>query len=181
MRAAEHVPNPPEQRCLFFDLGASLYSFGTGGASLQWFVELCKCALPRSAALYRALPSVCIGSGSHHGMARPGGRFSTRCACRPPFVNALADDNRGCHFRTSGTRDRILAWEAKPWNASFLFASMPPKVQDVMSYYNVPVDTTPGARHNPWRAVTALAAPEDFVIVKVRMACWQCTPPKSML
>lgn len=47
MRAAEHVPSPPEQRCLFFDLGASLYSFGTGGASLQWFVELCKCARTR--------------------------------------------------------------------------------------------------------------------------------------
>ena len=41
MRIDEHVPSPPG-RCLFFDLGASLYSFGTGGASLQWFVELCK-------------------------------------------------------------------------------------------------------------------------------------------
>ena len=36
-----------------------------------------------------------------------------------------------------------------------------------MSYYNVPVDPTPGARHNPWRAVAALATPEDFVIVKL--------------
>ena len=112
----EHVPSPPA-RCLFFDLGASLYSFGTGGASLQWFVELY--------------------------------------------------DSRGCRFQSRQSVDRILAWEARPWNASFLFGSMPPRVQDVMSYYNVPVDATPGARHNPWRAVAALARPEDFVIVKL--------------
>lgn len=112
----EHVPSPPA-RCLFFDLGASLYSFGTGGASLQWFVELY--------------------------------------------------DSRGCRFQSRQSTDRILAWEARPWNASFLFSSMPNHVQDVMSYYNVPVDPTPGARHNPWRAVAALARPEDLVIVKL--------------
>ena len=116
MRVGEHVPSH-SGRCLFFDLGASLYSFGTGGASLQWFVELY--------------------------------------------------DAHGCHFRKRGTSDRILAWEAKPWNASFLFGSMPHTVQDVMSYYNVPVDPTPGARHNPWRAVSAIARPEDFVVVKL--------------
>jgi len=98
-------------RALFFDMGASLYHTGNGGASMSWFVNQ-----------YRA---------------------------------------RGISF------DRIFAWEAKQYTDATIYATMPPSIVDRISYYNVPANTTPGTKHNPWRTLRAVATPKDFVVVKI--------------
>ena len=98
-------------RALFFDLGASLYHTGNGGASMSWFVNA-----------YRA---------------------------------------RGITF------DRIFAWEAKLHTDATIYATMPPSIVDRISYYNLPANTTPGEKHNPWRTLRAVAAQADFVVVKI--------------
>ena len=96
---------------IFFDLGASLYNKGVGGASTKWFVDE-----------YRA---------------------------------------RGIPF------DRIYAWEATPHTDAEIYGAMPEAVVDRIAYYNVPVDATVGAKHNPWRTLRAVATPSDFVLVKI--------------
>jgi hypothetical protein len=96
---------------LFFDLGASLYNKGSGGASTKWFVDE-----------YRAL---------------------------------------GIPF------DRIYAWEATPHRDAAIYEAMPEAIMDRTAYYNVPVDATVGAKHNPWRTLRAVATPRDFVVVKI--------------
>lgn len=96
---------------LFFDLGASLYHRGSGGASTKWFVDE-----------YRA---------------------------------------RGIPF------DRIYAWEATPHTGADIYGAMPEAIVDRVAYYNVPVDATFGAKHNPWRTLRAVATPSDFVLVKI--------------
>jgi len=98
-------------RGLFFDLGASLYHTGSGGASMSWFVSQ-----------YRL---------------------------------------RGIQF------DRIFAWEAKLHTDAAIYATMPPQIVDRISYYNLPANATPGAKHNPWRTLRAVAARADFVVVKI--------------
>jgi len=98
-------------RALFFDLGASLYNTGNGGASMSWFVNQ-----------YRA---------------------------------------RGIQF------DRIFAWEAKFHTDASIYATMPPSIVDRISYYNLPANATPGAKHNPWRSLRAVARQADFVVVKI--------------
>ena len=95
----------------FFDLGASLYNKGAGGASTSWFVDE-----------YKA---------------------------------------RGIQF------DRIFAWEATPHDDVDIFAPVPDSIADRMSYYNVPVDSRVGAKHNPWRTLKTVATPRDFVVVKM--------------
>jgi hypothetical protein len=104
-------PRDGSASALLFDLGASLYNKGPGGASTSWFVDE-----------YRA---------------------------------------RGIRF------DRIFAWEAKPHDDTEIFAPVPNSVADRMSYYNVPVDSRVGAKHNPWRTLRAVATPRDFVVVKI--------------
>jgi len=94
-----------------FDLGASLYNKGIGGASTSWFVDE-----------YQA---------------------------------------RGIQF------DRIFAWEATPHDDAEIFAPVPDSIADRMLYYNVPVDSRVGAKHNPWRTLKAVATPRDFVVVKM--------------
>lgn len=98
-------------RGLFFDLGASLFHTGNGGASMSWFV-----------AQYRM---------------------------------------RGISF------DRIFAWEAKYYTDATIYATMPLQIVDRISYYNLPANATPGAKHNPWRTLRAVAAQADFVVVKI--------------
>lgn len=98
-------------KALFFDLGASLYHTGNGGASMSWFVRT-----------YRA---------------------------------------RGISF------DRIFAWEATQHTDRQIYASMPAQIVDRIAYYNLPVNTTPGEKHNPWRTLRAVARQADFVVVKV--------------
>ena len=98
-------------RALFFDLGASLYHTGGGGASMSWFVNQ-----------YRA---------------------------------------RGISF------DRLFAWEAKQYTDATIYATMPASIVDRIAYYNLPANTTPGNKHNPWRTLRAVATPNDFVVVKV--------------
>jgi len=98
-------------RALLFDLGASLYHTGGGGASMSWFVNQ-----------YRA---------------------------------------RGISF------DRIFAWEAKQYTDATIYATMPASIVDRIAYYNLPANTTPGNKHNPWRTLRAVATPNDFVVVKV--------------
>ena len=98
-------------RALFFDLGASLYHTGNGGASMSWFVNA-----------YRA---------------------------------------RGISF------DRIFAWEAKFHTDATIYATMPAPIVDRISYYNLPANTTPGEKHNPWRTLRAVARQTDFVVVKI--------------
>ncbi len=96
---------------LFFDLGASLYAKGNGGASMSWFVDE-----------YEA---------------------------------------RGIHF------DRIFAWEATKHADATIYEAMPTRIVDRIAYYNVPVDPTVGAKHNPWRTLRAVSTPHDFVVVKL--------------
>ena len=108
---AFEMPPPRGRRCLFFDLGASLYNSGTGGASQQWFVET---------------------------YARRGAPF-----------------------------DRILAWEAHNMTAARIFGVVPSAVFDRLSYYNLPVDPTPGAKLNPWRTLKNVAHVDDLVVVKL--------------
>lgn len=103
-------PRNPASAFLF-DLGASLYNKGPGGASTSWFVDE-----------YQA---------------------------------------RGIRF------DRIFAWEAKPHDDAEIFESVPNWIADRMSYYNVPVDSRVGAKHNPWRTLKSVATPRDFVVVKI--------------
>jgi hypothetical protein len=98
-------------RALFFDLGASLYHTGNGGASMSWFVSQ-----------YRV---------------------------------------RGIQF------DRIFAWEVKSYTDATIYATMPAPIVDRISYYNLPANTTPGEKHNPWRTLRAVAAQADFVVVKI--------------
>ena len=38
---------------------------------------------------------------------------------------------------------------------------------DRISYFNLPVDSTPRSKHNPWRTLRAVAVPRDFVLVKI--------------
>ena len=98
-------------RAFLFDLGASLYRSGFGGASQSWFVES-----------YAA---------------------------------------RGILF------DRILSWEAAPHSPEEIFEGMPESVIDAVSYFNVPVNSTPGAIMNPLRVLRTLAQSEDFVVFKL--------------
>ena len=98
-------------RALFFDMGASLYHTGNGGASMSWFVNQ-----------YRM---------------------------------------RGIQF------ERIFAWEAKLYTDAVIYATMPAPIVDRISYYNLPANVTPGAKHNPWRTLRAVAAQADFVVVKI--------------
>lgn len=66
------------------------------------------------------------------------------------------------------TFDRIFAWEATPYNGDApILSKLPKSVHDALSYYNVPVDPTPGARENPLRTLRAVATPADFVVLKI--------------
>ena len=96
---------------LFFDLGASLYHTGNGGASMSWFVN-------------------------QYGL-------------------------RGIQF------DRIYAWEAEFHTDATIYATMPAPIVDRIAYYNLPANATPGAKHNPWRTLRAVATQDDFVVVKI--------------
>ena len=77
---------------------------------------------------------------------------------QPWFVSEYR--KRGLEF------DRVLAWEANPYTPQQIFA-MPPRDLDRLSYMNVPVNTTPGALHNPLRMLRALCSEDDFVVVKI--------------
>jgi len=98
-------------KAFFFDLGASLYHSGNGGASMSWFVYQ-----------YRL---------------------------------------RGIHF------DRIFAWEAKFHTDAAIYETMPAPIVDRIAYFNLPVNATPGAKHNPWRTLHAMTQQADFVVVKI--------------
>ena len=105
---------PPPRNCYLFDLGASTYRNGRGGASQSWFIE--------------------------------------------------QYEKHGVHF------DRIFAWEATVHKPEGIFGEktgMPKHVLDRISYYNVPVDATPGARYNPLRTLKDVVKVDDFVVVKV--------------
>ena len=104
-------PTHRRASAFFFDLGASLYDKGTGGASTKWFVD-----------------------------------------------EYLA---RGIHF------DRVYAWEATPHTDEEIYAPIPAALVDRISYYNLPVDSTVFAKHNPWRTLRAVTTPRDFVLVKI--------------
>ena len=104
-------PTRSQTSAFFFDLGASLYDKGAGGASTKWFVDQ-----------YMA---------------------------------------RGIHF------DRLFAWESTSHTDAEIYAPMPAVIMDRISYYNLPVDSNAGAKHNPWRTLRAVAVPRDFVVVKI--------------
>eukprot|EP00316_Scyphosphaera_apsteinii_P005789 CAMPEP_0119303802 /NCGR_PEP_ID=MMETSP1333-20130426/5183_1 /TAXON_ID=418940 /ORGANISM="Scyphosphaera apsteinii, Strain RCC1455" /LENGTH=271 /DNA_ID=CAMNT_0007306569 /DNA_START=1 /DNA_END=813 /DNA_ORIENTATION=+ len=63
--------------------------------------------------------------------------------------------------------DRIFAWEATPHTTSEIFYGLPAQALDAISYFNVPVDPTPGAKHNPLRTLLAVASENDFVVLKI--------------
>ena len=63
--------------------------------------------------------------------------------------------------------DRILAWEATEHTARSTYEPMPASSFDIMSYHNVPVNTTVGDKYNPIRTLRAIARPEDFVVLKL--------------
>ena len=46
-------------------------------------------------------------------------------------------------------------------------AGMPLEVKGILSYFNVPVDPSPSAEHNPLRTLKALTRPQDFVVLKI--------------
>ena len=104
-------PTRSQTSAFFFDLGASLYDKGAGGASTKWFVD----------------------------------QYSSR----------------GIDF------DRLYAWESTSHTDAEIYAAMPAVVIDRISYYNLPVDSNAGKKHNPWRTLRAVAAPRDFVVVKI--------------
>lgn len=99
------------RKAFFFDLGASLYAEGMGGASQEWFVET--------------------------------------------YLK------RGVHF------DRILAWEATPHAPLDIYDSVPAAVVSKLTYFNVPADPKPGAKHNPLRILKEITKPDDFVVIKI--------------
>lgn len=71
-------------------------------------------------------------------------------------------------YASGGLRfDRVIAWEARLLRPSDIFAGMPRELSDHLSYFNVPLDVTPGARHNPMRMLAAIARPEDYVVFKI--------------
>lgn len=64
--------------------------------------------------------------------------------------------------------DRIFAWEARPYlGREILDRTMPGAAYDALSYYNVPIDATPGALDNPIRTLLAVARPGDLVVWKM--------------
>jgi hypothetical protein len=108
-RRLEEIPK--YSRAFLFDLGASTYVEGAGGASQSWFVD----------------------------------QFSSR----------------GINF------DRILAWEAKPMSDEKIYEAVPPKVVNKLTYFNIPADPSPGAKHNPLRILSEITHPDDFVVLKI--------------
>ena len=98
-------------RAFFFDLGASVYNSGGGGASQKWFVKA-----------YR---------------------------------------QRGIEF------SRIFAWEANPIPPADIYRDVPPEIVTALSYFNVPANPSQGAAHNPFRIMSEVAKPADFVVVKL--------------
>ena len=72
------------------------------------------------------------------------------------------------HYRARGVHfDRVLAWEATKLDPNKLLGSFPKDVLANLSYYNVPVDTNPGALHHPWSILKRVAKKEDFIVVKI--------------
>ena len=63
--------------------------------------------------------------------------------------------------------DRVYAWEATSHTDAEIYAPIPATITDRISYYNLPVDSKAGAKHNPWRTLRAVAVPRDFVLVKI--------------
>lgn len=102
---------PPPRKSFLFDLGASTYLSGFGGASQSWFVE--------------------------------------------------TYEKYGVHF------DRILAWEAAVMNPNEIFREVPANVLNNLTYFNVPADPVPNAKHNPLRILLEITRPEDFVVLKL--------------
>eukprot|EP00614_Pseudopedinella_elastica_P013744 CAMPEP_0172585078 /NCGR_PEP_ID=MMETSP1068-20121228/4548_1 /TAXON_ID=35684 /ORGANISM="Pseudopedinella elastica, Strain CCMP716" /LENGTH=474 /DNA_ID=CAMNT_0013379421 /DNA_START=40 /DNA_END=1464 /DNA_ORIENTATION=+ len=111
--ASEVIPplDPLVRRAFLFDLGASTYDEGLGGASQSWFVE--------------------------------------------------SYASKGIVF------DRIFAWEATVYEPSKIFDPVPSHVINRLTYFNVPADPRPGAKHNPLRLLMEVATPEDFVVIKI--------------
>ena len=68
---------------------------------------------------------------------------------------------RGIHF------DRVYAWESTSHTDAEIYAPIPAAIVDRITYYNLPVDSKVGAKHNPWRTLRAVATPRDFVLVKI--------------
>ena len=98
-------------RVLMFDLGASLWDSGGGGASLSWFVKT---------------------------------------------------------YEDSGLKfDHIYAWEATVYPPVTLFMDIPEKILHRLSYYNVPVDSTPQSKHNPLTTLLDVCTKDDYVIFKL--------------
>ena len=69
--------------------------------------------------------------------------------------------NRGIHF------DRILAWEAKTYNFTQYLDKLPSDVYDIISFYNVAVDSASMSKNNPLRIIRNIAKPKDFVALKI--------------
>lgn len=102
---------PMYERAFMFDLGASTYLRGAGGASQSWFIEQFR--------------------------------------------------KREIYF------DRIFAWEAAPMPDESIFETVPAKIVNNLTYFNLPADSTPGAKHNPLRILAEVTRPNDFVVLKI--------------
>ncbi|KAL1530358.1 hypothetical protein AB1Y20_001266 [Prymnesium parvum] len=71
-------------------------------------------------------------------------------------------------FAKSGIEfDRILVWEATPMKPKQLFEEYPLRVLSKLSYFNVPINASPSALHNPLRVLRVLVKPEDYVVIKI--------------
>jgi hypothetical protein len=67
------------------------------------------------------------------------------------------------------TFDHIYAWEAVAYNQSLWWRDVPVDVRSRLSFYNVPIDESAGAKGDAsfLNKLRATARPEDFVVLKV--------------
>ena len=179
----------PGRRRFLFDMGASLYRAGLGGASMQVSDVSPGRGCPRPETRERDTRMrpdlLCRDSAAGRDTAM---LFCAAIAPRadaplrrqraaPDTLHSLLCSGSAClaraqwfwqSFEARGiVFDRVLAWEAHNMSAHNILASFPPHVMDVVSYYNVPVDPTPNARFNPWRTLRQVATPADYVVVKI--------------
>ncbi|KAG5178779.1 hypothetical protein JKP88DRAFT_168563 [Tribonema minus] len=59
------------------------------------------------------------------------------------------------------------AWEAAPLDSAKVWAQIPEWLKPTYHWHNVPADPAPESENNPWDVLRAVAAPEDYVVVKL--------------
>eukprot|EP00953_Heterococcus_sp_UTEX-ZZ885_P005679 3526-Heterococcus_DN1.PRE.1 len=121
-------------RLLIFDLGASYYSSGDGGAS-QLLASSLRCT------------HIC---------------FCTHACCAREqkwFVDTA---------KTHGAPvSEYYAWEATPQPPDKVWADIPLEMHATYHWFNMPATADPESEANPWNILRKVAAPQDYVVVKL--------------